>query len=133
MYFGSRAEAIPAWKTPQRVAADAPSSAAPDTRGDDPARPARGTTGVPDSAAPVAPRAPRTWPARMYAPPRPVRYGSATIPMRRVIRSKAAISMTWPSSARFLAGPDSPAGAASRPRPPAAIAADPVNTNGISR
>ena len=69
----------------------------------------------------------------MYAPPRPARYGSAAIPMRRVIRSNATISMTWPSSARFRAGPDSAVGAASSPSPPAAIAADPVNTNGISR
>ena len=61
-----------------------------------------------------------------------MRYGSAIIPMRLVIRSKAAVSMAAPSSARFRAGPDSAAGAASRPRPPAAIAADPVNTNGIS-
>jgi hypothetical protein len=31
VYFGSRAEAIPAWKIPQRVAAEAASRAAPET------------------------------------------------------------------------------------------------------
>ena len=41
--------------------------------------------------------------------------------------------MATPSSARFRAGPDSPAGAASSPRPPAALAADPTKTNGSSR
>ena len=77
-------------------------------RGDHPARPAARAPGECRTAPPRS----RRWrrapaPRVMYAPPRPVWYGSATIPMRRVIRSKASISMTWPSSARLRAGPDS--------------------------
>jgi len=132
VYFGSRADSIPAWKMPNRVAADAPSSAAPDnaatTRRTRPPGPAE----IPDSAAPAAPPAASTRAARRYAPPRPVSYGSAVIPMRLVIRSNAASSTATPSSARLRAGPASPDGAASRPSPPAAVAAEPVNTNGIS-
>ncbi len=63
---------------PAAVAADAPGAVARHptsaaiTRRTGDRRP-RGTRGVPDSAAPVAPTAPSIWPARMYAPPRPVR------------------------------------------------------------
>jgi hypothetical protein len=103
VYFGSRADSIPAWKMPNRVAADAPSSAAPlaaaITRRTRRTRPP-GPAGIPDSAAPAAPTTASTLAARRYAPPRPVSYGSAVIPMRLVIRSNATSSMATPSSAR---------------------------------
>jgi hypothetical protein len=109
---------------PHRVAAEAASRAAPDR--------AAATLLRRPSAAPAAPSSASAFPAFMYAPPRPSEYGSATMPMRRVIRSDAATSIAVPSSARLRAGMFSAAGAASRPRPPAAIAPEPVKTNGIS-
>jgi hypothetical protein len=83
---------------PNRVAADAPSSAAPDNAAT--ARRTRPPGTSPDSAAPAAPPTASTLAARRYAPPRPVSYGSAVIPIRLVIRSTAASSMATPSSAR---------------------------------
>ena len=61
MYFGSAAEARPAWKMPHRVAAEAASSEAPDSALI--ARPR--LPPVRPSTAPAAPSTDSTWPARM--------------------------------------------------------------------
>jgi hypothetical protein len=85
------------------------------------------------STAPAAPASDRTSPKRTSRPPFPDEYGSATIPIRFFIRSNIPSSPATPSSASARAGPCCSTGAPTRPSPPAAVAADPANTYGISR
>ena len=72
VYLGSRAEAIPAWKTPQRVAADAPSRAAPETAAATRRGVPAGRSEFPTGSLPRTRRRPGSGRPRRYAPPRPV-------------------------------------------------------------
>src|SRR5260370_11166036 len=71
--------------------------------------------------------------ARSASPARPDRYGSAVAPIRLVSSCAEVISAAAPSTASLRAGPAWADGAASRPSPPAALAADPAHRYRNSR
>ncbi len=97
MYFGSRADATPPWKIPNRVATDPASNAAPDTA--DTTRLRRPTS------APTAPAAVNARLNRNNRPANPTRYGSLSNPNRVSTRCMAANSNAAPATANRRAGP----------------------------
>ena len=131
MYFGSRAPARPASKTPNRVSAEAAISAAPDSAAA--ARPLPASP-VLTSPVPASPAAVSTSLALIIAPARPFWYGSAAAgPRRRSSSLLTVSSAAAPSMANLAACTAWLGRTASMPRPPAAAVADPANRNGISR
>ncbi|BCL17820.1 hypothetical protein GCM10017556_55590 [Micromonospora sagamiensis] len=97
VYFGSRADATPPWKIPNRVATDAATSAAPDTA--DTTRDRR------PSNAPTTPTAVNARPARSNRPATPTRYGSLNNPNRVSTRCAPTNSNAAPATANRRAGP----------------------------
>ena len=73
-----------------------------------------------------------TLPATMIRPATPPCSVSADNPIECSISWDAAISVSAPATASRRAGADSRNGAPSMPKPPAAAAAEPMNTNGSS-
>src|SRR6476659_852760 len=130
VYFGSRAEAMPASKMPNLVSADAASSDAPDSA--DRAR-LRRPSSVPARPPAVSPSA-----TCSITPALPVSYGSDRdtgpgVASRLISRRLATSSAPAPSTASRRAGSAASSAVASSPMPPAALAAEPAKTYGISR